>query len=238
MIQIKELLNSKIYKIFVVIFTVVFLIRTATIITKPKPYLSQESVNKNNVIASEQSGSNKNVQITIKDENLEKKIRTILGVYKRNLTSQDMEKIVSIDLNHNDIQTLEGIEYCVNLKNINLTSNNVKDIEPLKDLTKLEYINLHDNDVEDISALENLVKLKEIDLSSNNIKDIRSLKNLNELKRVDIYHNKVDDVSVLKNLENLEFVDVSQNRIKDIEQIKSIKSKKILDWGNDATLGR
>ncbi len=238
MIQIKDILKSKIYNIFVVIFGLTFLIRTVTIVTKPKPYLLQESINKNNVLISNGSDNHENIQVTIKDKNLEKKIRTILGISNKQLTSQDMKKIVSIDLNHNNIESLEGIEYCSNLKNINLTSNKVKSIEPLRNLEKIEFMNLHDNNIQDISALKELVKLKELDLSNNYIENVDSLSDLQNLKKLDLYHNNIADISSLGNLTNLEFVDVSHNKIQSLAQIKNIRAKKILDWGNDATSNR
>ncbi|QGU94993.1 hypothetical protein GOM49_07730 [Clostridium bovifaecis] len=227
---------KKAYNIFLIIFISVFTVRTAIILSSPKPYLLVKNVNANNVLE-EDSDSEEEIFKTVrfKDDNFEYKIRSILGVFDRDILDKDLKKITSMDLNHNNVEDLEGIQYCVNLKRINLSYNKINNIDNLENLEKLEEINLFNNNIEDISALSNLSKLKKVDLAKNRIKDVTPLGSLTNLQELDLYSNNIENIEVLSQLKKLTFLDVSRNKIKDLSPIKgmNLKSKKLLYWGND-----
>lgn len=235
--NIKEGKYKKPYKIFIIAFAAVFIIKTAITLSSPKPYLSVKSINKNNVLAKENSNDvNKAPKIvTFEDDKFEYKVRSILGIVDRKIFDEDLKKIESMDLNHNNVENLEGIQYCINLKSINLSHNHIKNIDNLKNLKKLNNINLFNNEVSDISALKDLRNLKKLDLAKNNIKDITSLKDLTNLEELDLYSNQIENIDSVKDLNKLKFLDVSRNKIKDLQVIKDLKfeRKKLLYWGND-----
>lgn len=234
--NVKKGKYNKIYNIFLVIIIATLVIRTFTILSSPKPYLLVKSENPNNIFEEEENSVESSAQIVkFDDENFEYKIRSILGINDRDVLDSDMKKLVSIDLNHDDIISLEGLQYCTNLKKINLSHNHVESIEQLKSLSKLEEINLYNNEVTDISALSNLVNLKKIDLAENNIKDVTPMKSLENLQELDLYDNEIQSIGALGNLKNLTFLDVSKNRIEDLAPLKelNIASNKLLYWGNN-----
>ncbi|MFU0823638.1 leucine-rich repeat domain-containing protein [Clostridium sp.] len=228
---------KKAYNIFLIIFISVFTVRTAIILSSPKPYLLVKNVNVNNVLEEQIDSAEEEISkpVKFKDDNFEYKIRSILGVFDRDILDKDLKKITSMDLNHNNIEDLEGIQYCVNLKKINLSYNKISNIDNLRNLKKLEEINLFNNNIEDISALSNLSKLKKIDLAKNRIKDVTPLGSLKNLQELDLYSNHIENIEVLSQLKKLTFLDVSRNKIKDLNPIKgmNLKSKELLYWGND-----
>ena len=75
-------------------------------------------------------------------------------------------ELVALDLSHNDISTLEGIENLTNLQILLLGDNtNIVDISPLANLTELQYLELYQADTTDFSPLLSLEKLTDLNLS-------------------------------------------------------------------------
>jgi small GTP-binding protein len=82
-----------------------------------------------------------------------------------------------------------------NLKILDLSHNNIKDISIIQGLRKLNILLLGNNKIIDISILKGLSNLKILDLSSNHISDISSIEGLNNLNTLDLSNNKVKELS-------------------------------------------
>lgn len=190
--------------------------------------------------------------IEFEDNAVESKIREILGVSPDVvITIDDMLKVTNFTWNFNwgdednQIKTLNDLQYCANLKVLDITNqNDVTDIIALKDLWQIEYINLYDCDVSDLSPLANHNELREIWLNGNpvedistvlklpkletliatwgtKISDISALEGNNQLCSLYIGGTELSDVSVLKGMESLEHLSISDTKV-DSEQLKSI----------------
>jgi len=102
-----------------------------------------------------------------------------------------LENTDEFELSSSDINDLDGVQFCIHAKSIDLSNNRIADLSPLSGLTDLEDLNLSDNE---ISYLDWLITLK-------------GLKNLN------LSNNLIDDITPLFGLENLEYVDLTGNRV-------------------------
>lgn len=85
--------------------------------------------------------------VEIKDEQLEKalkeEIKKINPEYNNeNISKEDMELLVDVDLSNKGIKDLDGIEHAKNLKNINLEGNEITDISNLGSIEGLEKYNV------------------------------------------------------------------------------------------------
>lgn len=85
--------------------------------------------------------------VEIKDEQLEKalkeEIKKINPEYNNeNISKEDMELLVDVDLSNKGIKNLDGIEHAKNLKNINLEGNEITDISNLGSIEGLEKYNI------------------------------------------------------------------------------------------------
>ncbi len=94
---------------------------------------------------------------------------------------------------------------CFEINNGNITGlliRNViiEDLSLISKLVNLEELYLSDNQIKNISDLKILKNISELDLSNNQIKDISFLQNLKNIKLLDLYSNQIKDISVLKNL--------------------------------------
>jgi Leucine-rich repeat (LRR) protein len=107
-----------------------------------------------------------------------------------------LEDIDEFELASSDINDLEGVEFCKQAKNLDLSDNHICDITPLFGLSLLEELNLSDNDIRDIDVLSNLENLKEINLANNSIDDISPIMNLPWLEYVDLRGTKVSEKQI------------------------------------------
>jgi hypothetical protein len=113
------------------------------------------------------------------------------GHTKVEYPSYYLEDTDEIELSGSDINDLDGAQFCIHAVTIDLSDNQITDIEPLLDLTLLEELNLSDNRIGLIDGLENLTNLKNLQLSYNCISDISPLFELERLEYVNLEGNKV-----------------------------------------------
>lgn len=84
-------------------------------------------------------------EVIFPDENLEAEIRRMLfGLEDTDpICASDLELFTTIFIpQEGDIESLEGLQYCVNLEIIFIQDNNISDISPLADLTNIETLSL------------------------------------------------------------------------------------------------
>ncbi len=116
--------------------------------------------------------------VIIPDNALESAIRAELrkplAVF---LTQRDLQGVRKLDASRLAIANLEGLQYCVNVTNLNLTGNFISDISQIGNLSNLVQLRLGDNMIEDIDAIAGLLALEFLDLSGagNEIVDWRHL---------------------------------------------------------------
>jgi len=102
-----------------------------------------------------------------------------------------LENQEEFELSGSGINDLEGIQFCIHVRILDLSGNRIHDLCPLWSLTLLEELNLADNRLEDIDTLSHLSNLRILDLSNNAIKDISPLMELGRLEYVDLSDTKV-----------------------------------------------
>ncbi|WP_404459812.1 leucine-rich repeat domain-containing protein [Sutcliffiella horikoshii] len=142
--------------------------------------------------------------IIIEDANLENKIREILNIHHRDLTTGDMEEIESLYAGELNISSLEGLQYASNLAYLDVQFNEITDVTPLKDLTSLINLEIWGNsNLTDISALANLTNLTYLDMDQTGITDISPLKDMDNLETLYMSNTYVTDISALLELDAL-----------------------------------
>jgi Leucine-rich repeat (LRR) protein len=109
-----------------------------------------------------------------------------------------LEDIDEFELSSSDINDLDGVQFCIHAKSIDLSNNRIADLSPLEALTSLEDLNLADNEISYIDGLGFLSGLRSLNLSNNLIDDIEPLFSLKNLEYVDISGNKIDQAQITK----------------------------------------
>jgi Leucine-rich repeat (LRR) protein len=149
------------------------------------------------------------------DSNLEKVIRENIKKPEGKLEPKDVRGITDLNASKQKILTIQGLNYLVNLKKLDLSANSIVNIEPLKNLTNLESLSLSGNAITDVSSISRLQVLAALDLTENKIKDITSLKELKKLNSIKIGYNSIEDASPINGLLNLKELHVNNNKLAD-----------------------
>lgn len=106
--------------------------------------------------------------------------------YKGPIYVSDLEWLKSLIAANREIRDLSGLEYCVNLKTLDLSGNHLTNVSSLSRLTNLELLVLNDNQITNVSPLSSLINLKALYISGNPITDVSPLYGLTNLEYTDM----------------------------------------------------
>jgi Leucine-rich repeat (LRR) protein len=99
-----------------------------------------------------------------------------------------------------------------NVTHLNISGNNIRNLEPLAGLTELVWLDLERNEITDVTPLAGLTKMQRLDLDFNgNLTDISALAAMTQMIELDIDRTKVSDISVVANMTLLEELDLREN---------------------------
>lgn len=112
------------------------------------------------------------------------------------------DDIVELNVEHNDVGSIQPLRECVQLQKLILSNNMVDDLSPLVDCQKLSYLALRNTRVEDLRPLSGLTNLSYLDLWGTRIKSLEPLYSLKGLKylnvkNTDITKSQIEDLKVV-----------------------------------------
>jgi Leucine-rich repeat (LRR) protein len=157
--------------------------------------------------------------VMMADANLQAAVREALKKPTGELTSADLAGLTELNARSRGINSLAGIEKCVNLVSLDLGDNALRDLAPLASLAKLKKLNVEKNYLTHLKDIAGVVSLLDLDVSDNQLTDISPLKDLKNLERLDLSKNQIADISPLAGLLKLTFLDLSWNLISDIQPL-------------------
>ncbi|MDY3001859.1 MAG: leucine-rich repeat domain-containing protein [Romboutsia timonensis] len=167
--------------------------------------------------------------ILIPDPELRSVLNVILGQDSHEKISKTkLAQIEKIESKNRNISNLDGLQYCTNLRLLNLNGNQISDISSISNLINLKYLYLEGNQISDISPLSNLTNLNILNLNGNRISDIRPLINLIGLNDLYLRGNQIGDTSSLVNLTNLKVLNLTKNKINNINFLNNLTTLKEL----------
>jgi len=151
------------------------------------------------------------------DPNLKAAIEAELGVTNPDAT--DMLGLYYLYVYDKEITNLTGLEYAVNLIELDLRYNQISDINAISGLTNLTFLYLTNNQISDISAVSGLTNLTHLYLFYNQISDINAISGLTELTILYLNHNQISDINAVSGLTNLTSLYLTSNQLKDINAV-------------------
>ena len=107
-----------------------------------------------------------------------------------------LEDFDDFELSSSGVNDLDGVQFCIHAKIIDVSDNQITDISPLIELTGLEELNISDNQVGIIDVLSNLMNLKSVNLANNCFDDISPLFELEKLQYVDLTGNIISMIQI------------------------------------------
>jgi hypothetical protein len=130
------------------------------------------------------------------------------------LPSKDLEKLThlkSLDLSGNQLTNVNGLEKFTQLKKLSLNGNQLTDVRGLAKLTLLKSLYLDDNKLIDVKGLEKLDQLNFLGLNGNQLTDVKGLEKLTKLKILGLRGNQLTDLQGLKRLTKLQLLGLEGN---------------------------
>ncbi|MEN6426481.1 MAG: leucine-rich repeat domain-containing protein [Phycisphaerales bacterium] len=155
--------------------------------------------------------------VFFEDPNLKAVIEEALWI--TDPTPTNMLDLISLSAGAKQIESLVGIEYATNLRDLYLRYNRIRDLSPLAGLTNLETLILHRTWLDSLSPLSGLTRLSCLDLNTTHISDISALSGLYELTKLDLRNNEVSDISALSGLANLDELVLERNQVTDVSAL-------------------
>ena len=120
------------------------------------------------------------------------------------LTKEKILQLQVLNAAEKGIHNIRGLEFAINLRELNLNRNPITDLQPLTDLTKLERLYLS-------SVSPNALNL-----------DLRPLTALINLEKLSLENSQISDVSPLAGLKRLQILDIRYNAIKNIQSLAGL----------------
>jgi hypothetical protein len=147
------------------------------------------------------------------DPGVEEQIRKILGKANGDITLTDMESVTAFVYDSiNDpsaigtITDISDLQYCVNLKEFDVSNQPITSIEPLRNLQYLEIVNLHGcSALRDVSPLGGKEWLWDVWLNGVPVSDVSMILSLPRLSDFNAsWGTRITDISALSQSSNLE----------------------------------
>ena len=169
------------------------------------------------------------------------------------LTKDNIKQLTRLDAWKKGIVNVQGLEFAVNLTELDLAGNPIEDISPLRDMMQLthlglgatnlsvsdlsllselialRYLTLWDNHISDLSPLSTLTSLVGLDLGGNHISDLSPLSELTDLVELALGDNQISDISPLSALMELRNLSLSNNPLSDLGPLSNLTNLEVLD---------
>lgn len=146
------------------------------------------------------------------------------------LTRSHINKITTLDMSKLNIDELNWVKHFRNLSYLNLSHNDISDIQSLAGLN-IQSLDLSYNKIEEIPVME-LNELLILNVSNNRIENVDNISNLKNIQDLILANNKIDSIKLLQ-LPNLILLDMSLNKITSIEGIEKVTTLKRLFIGGN-----
>ncbi len=105
----------------------------------------------------------------------------------------DLESVYKLQLCRMNIRTIENLENCTNLQELNLSGNDIERIEGLERLHNLRKITLTTNKITSLAGLDKCENLEHILIQENNVGNIGEFTQLLGLKNLkSLYFKNID----------------------------------------------
>lgn len=162
-----------------------------------------------------------------------KKLETLL-LASNNLSTGDLKNIAkythlqTLDISTNNLRDIQYLTKMKSLTSLHIGYNKLKDIKPLASLKKLKHLDISSTNTEDLSELYSLVQLESLDVRNNFIENIKGIEKLKSLSSLILNQTEIEDISMLPQLKNLEKLYIRNTNIKDFSPLLAMPQLKIL----------
>ena len=161
-------------------------------------------------------------------------VKTLSGISARGKAIKSLDglencaALAQLELTGGEFSDLTPISKLVNIQSLTLSNNKIKDISPLAGLNHLQYLELSGNQVSNLSPLAEITTMNSLYLANNQIKDVGPLAKMNKLWSLYLEGNQVSDLKPLGGLKWLSSLDLRKNKVKDLSPLSTLTSLNFL----------
>lgn len=155
---------------------------------------------------------------------------TISNNYLTDVYYLNLPNLTFLDISHNKINTLDGLQCLNKLTNLNCDFNYINDLSPLTDLVNIVSLSAISNHITDISCLSNLCKLETLSLDYNVITDLSPISDCGQLTTLTCTNNRITSIMCLINLPNLTKLMCTNNKFNQVTTTIVPQSLADLHW--------
>lgn len=218
------------------------------------PKLNQTGTTTISLTATDEAGLNTNVVITISvvaptqaiinDTNLTQAIGWTLNTSSTNFNDLDLSVLTQLRLSGADLSSLSGLEFAVNLRELEFTANTTTNLSVLQPLTKLESLKVYSTSLTDASVLAEMTNLTSLTIYATSLTNLAFLQNLKKLTHLDVKVHAGASFLPVAGLTNLVSLDLSDNTVGNLNILAALtrltslglSGSRITDAGPIATL--
>lgn len=133
-----------------------------------------------------------------------------------------LTRLTKLNLTYNQLKNVDCLALLTNLEELNLSMNSLPSLGRLTDLPKLTKLNLRDNRFQDLNGLASFAALEELNLEKNGLADIKPICSLPHLKVLHLGENDLKDIPGLGSVRSLEDLYLNNNQLRDVESLGSL----------------
>jgi len=145
------------------------------------------------------------------------------------LTIEDVAKISRVVLkgqnaNRKNIESLEGLQHCKSLMEIDLENNEIVDLLPIRDLKLLQKVTLAGNKITSLEPLAGLEAIQYLDVSRNQITQLDAIGSMRNLRSLYFETNQVHSLTPIVACKRLWSLYGGKNPLQDFSAISSLSN--------------
>ena len=159
-------------------------------------------------------------KLTIVDTSVKTEELTVIGA---------LPKLESLTLRNCGLSTASGLGKAVNLKELDLSSNTIRNIQALSTMSQLKTLYLQHNALSDLASLSTLVKLETLNVSYNSLTTLSPIATLTALTSLEAGYNNLTEVAKLDKLTGLTHLILEHNAITDVSSLAACTEIVTLD---------
>ncbi len=160
--------------------------------------------------------------VSFVDPVLEQLVRQALNQPTGDLRRTYLRGVQALNADAAGVEDLSGLEYCVNLRQVNMPQNQIDDISPLAELSLLRIVNLIGNQLTSVATLAGSNSLEHLLINHNPVSSATPLGTCSKLTILRADDTEMRDFSAIASLPDLIVLNLAQNELTDLEFVRQL----------------
>ena len=145
----------------------------------------------------------------------------------------EAKKLIDLNLTNNQISNIDSIGTIKTLENLILKTNAISDLSPLSGNKSLKQLDISGNSVVSLAPICGLSTLTRLDASVNKISDFGNMQTLISLEYLSLVNNGITDISKISACQSIKELHISDNKLTDVSALSNLPTLMYLNMANN-----